>query len=509
MRWRSPWKTASDVVQCQSMGNSFFASPLPNVGAPSTSNDSEPCMPLEVKLQCERCGTALEASAEAKICSYGCTFCPDCASGLRDVCPNCGGELVRRPRRIGAFEATPNESPTQHLTLRSWPVWGVSFGVWTVVALIDAASTYHMGKWSGSPISVGHALGENLTVDLTYAPLTPVVLALALRFPLRKENWLRRSLLHLGFGLIFAALHVVLILISPWGHWNENAGRFTSAIWDSSTHSFHLALRFARRILLAFFPGDAILPYVPIVAIAHAVSYYEWMTDNAIRSAKLEMELAKSQLHALKSHLQPHFLFNTLHSISALMFTDVSAADKMMTRLSDLLRMNLESVGSQLTTLNRDLEFVAGYLEIEKIRFEERLNIIVDVQPEVLDAQVPSLMLQPIVENAVRHGISHVSQGGTIWINARLDGRHLDIRVKDNGLGIRNSVGNLPRAGLGLRTTRERLIALYGNDQSLDVDNVPGGGVEARIRIPFRPDSNTEVETAIVNRMEKHEARLA
>jgi two-component system LytT family sensor kinase len=466
-------------------------------------------MPLEMKLQCERCGTALEASAEAKICSYGCTFCFDCASGLGDVCPNCGGELVRRPRRIGAIEPTPSESPTQHPTLRSWPLWGISFGVWTAVALIDASTSYHLGKWSGSPISVSHALRENITLDLSYAPLTPLVFMLARRFTFQKENWVRRSLLHLGFGLIFAALHVAIILVSPWGYWNWGAGRFTSAIWDSSTHSFHLAQPFAQRILLAFFPGDAILPYVPIVVIAHAISYYEWMRDNAIRSAKLEMELTKSQLRSLKSHLQPHFLFNTLHSISSLMFTDACAADKMMTRLSDLLRMNLESVGSQLTTLNRELEFVAGYLEIEKIRFEERLNIVVDVQPEALDAQVPSLMLQPIVENAVRHGVSHVSQGGTIWINARRDGRHLDIRVKDNGPGMRNLVRDLPRAGLGLRTTRERLVALYGNDQSFDVDNVPGGGVEARIRIPFRQDSNTQVETAILNRMEKHEARTA
>jgi len=377
------------------------------------------------------------------------------------------------------------------------------------VALIDASTSYHMGKWSGSPVSVGHALQENLTLDLTYAPLTPLVLALAVRFPFQKENWIRRGLLHLIFGLIFAALHVALILISPWARWNRDTGQFTSAIWDSSTHSFYLARHFAQRIMLAFFPGDAILPYVPIVVIAHAVSYYEWMRDNAIRSANLEMELAKSQLRALKSHLQPHFLFNTLHSISSLMFTDACAADKMMTRLSDLLRMNLESVGSQLTTLNHELEFVAGYLEIEKIRFEERLNIVVEVQPEALDAQVPSFMLQPIVENAVRHGVSHVSQGGTIWINARRDGPHLDIRVRDNGPGIRNLVRDLPRAGLGLRTTRERLVALYGNEQSFDVDNVPGGGVEARIRIPFRQDSNTEVETAILNRMEKQEARPA
>jgi len=233
------------------------------------------------------------------------------------------------------------------------------------------------------------------------------------------------------------------------------------------------------------------------------------MRDTAIRSAKLEMELAKSHLQALKSHLQPHFLFNTLHSISALMFTDVSAADKMITRLSDLLRMNLENVGSQLTTLNRELEFVGGYLEIEKIRFEERLNIVVDVTPETLDAEVPSLMLQPVVENAVKHGISHVSRGGTIWIAARRNGSQLEICVSDNGPGMRNAVDALPRSGLGLRTTRERLIALYGKDQCLKVDNRPAGGVEACIRIPFRLATQERVETAIFSTMATREEEIA
>ena len=462
-----------------------------------------------MKTRCERCASPLEPSGDAQICSFGCTFCPPCASGLHNSCPNCGGELVRRPRRVAMLEHSSGNTPSEGIGLGSGLLWAASFAAWTVVSLIDTTSTYWAYKSSGSPMTIGHAVGVAFSLDLTCAPLTPFVFVLALRFPFKKDNWARMGLLHLFFALAFAAIHVALIAASPYGHWDWQANKFTSIIWDSNTHSFHVIWRLFKRMLFTYVPSDITSTYLPIILIAHAVSYYERLRDSAIRSAKLEMELAKSHLQALKSHLQPHFLFNTLHSISSLMFTDASAADKMMTRLSDLLRMNLESVGSQLTTLNRELEFVGGYLEIEKIRFEERLNVVVDVQPETLDAQVPSLMLQPVVENAVRHGISHVSRGGTIWITVRRDGSHLDLRVSDNGPGMTDSLRALPKAGLGLPTTRKRLIALYGDEQRLEVRNKPAGGVEVHIRIPFRVASKTVLDTVIVSRMMTREEETA
>lgn len=135
----------------------------------------------------------------------------------------------------------------------------------------------------------------------------------------------------------------------------------------------------------------------------------------------------------MKSQLQPHFLFNTMHSISALMLTDVNAADRMMSRLSDLLRMSLESAGTQITTLNRELEFVHCYLDIEKVRFEERLHVIFDIAPETLDAQVPHLLLQPLVDNAVKHGISKVPGGGEIRITVSTQNGELKLKIEDNG----------------------------------------------------------------------------
>jgi two-component system, LytTR family, sensor kinase len=480
---------------------------FPNLVSQSASNPVEQSMQLEMKTQCERCTTPLDPGGDAQVCSYGCTFCFPCATHFQHACPNCGGELVRRPRRVGTFEQSAPAPPVEPISLSSWPLWASSFAAWAAVSLIDATSSYEVYKGTGSPISVGHALGVALSFDLTCAPLTPFIFVLASRFVLKRRNWLRIGLLHLCFAAVFAAIHVVLIAASPYGHWDWSAGKFTSILWDYRTHSLHFDGYVIWRMLYTYFPSDITSTYLPILVMAHAISYYERMKDSAIRSATLEMELAKSHLQSLKTHLQPHFLFNTLHSISSLMFTDVSAADKMMMRLSDLLRMNLESVGSQITTLNRELEFVGGYLEIEKLRFEERLHVVVDVQPETLDAQVPSLMLQPVVENAVRHGISHVLQGGTIWITTRRDGSHLDIRVQDNGRGMIDSFNALPKPGLGLRTTRERLRALYASEQCLDVHNIPGGGVEAHIRIPFRPASTTTVDKVIMSRLVTREEK--
>jgi two-component system LytT family sensor kinase len=177
-----------------------------------------------------------------------------------------------------------------------------------------------------------------------------------------------------------------------------------------------------------------------------------------------------------------------MHSISALMLIDVKAADKMMARLSDLLRMSLESDGAQIIRLSRELEFVNGYLEIEKIRLRERLNVVLDIAPETLDALVPSLLLQPLVENAIRHGISRVSSGGTVWITSSQQGSDLWLRVRDNGPGLVEATTAQSGTGLGLRTTRERLQTIYGDDHSFEIRGGTGGGMDLCLRLPFRTE---------------------
>jgi two-component system LytT family sensor kinase len=225
--------------------------------------------------------------------------------------------------------------------------------------------------------------------------------------------------------------------------------------------------------------------YTGIVLIGHAVSYHQSFREGELRKSQLESQLATARLEALQSQLQPHFLFNTLHSISSLMLTDVAAADQMMSLLSDLLRMSLATKGSQVTTLRDELQFVDTYLEIETIRFEERLTVLRDISPDTLDAVVPHLLLQPLVENAVRHGVARLSSGGQIRIASSRNGRDLYLRVTDNGPGFADS-GQIPSgAGLGLKATQERLSTLYGTNQAMDIRAAGEGGVDVQLRIPL------------------------
>jgi two-component system LytT family sensor kinase len=445
-------------------------------------------MQLQLKTQCVKCGTPVRADGLAYICSYECTFCETCFSEATGSCPNCGGELVRRPRR--AVAVPPVVETVSHGSSRLQPglIWAVSLGVWTGVTLAAIASVYGLWRGRGLPMTFASVVGLETFQILTYVPLTPLVFALALRFPLRRGHWMSRLLLHLLFAVAFSIAHTTLRFVSPFAAWDPKLYGFISGIWNSQAHVFAIRWDVFRNLFLTNLVDDTTGAYVPIVVVAHALSYYWKMRDRELHSAKLQMQLAKSRLQTLKSHLQPHFLFNTMHSISALMLTDVRAADRMMARLSDLLRMSLENTEAQTTRLSRELEFVAGYLEIEKIRFEERLNIVLDIAPETLDALVPSLLLQPLVENAVRHGIARLSAGGTLWITAIREGNNLCVRIRDNGPGLAVPSGT-SGTGLGIRTTRERLQTLYGDDQSFEIGPAPSGGVKVCIRLPFEVEA--------------------
>jgi two-component system LytT family sensor kinase len=332
---------------------------------------------------------------------------------------------------------------------------------------------------------------EELHLELseifTFAPLTPFVLALALLFPIKKGAWLRPSLLLLIGGVIFALTHV-LLRGATHGVWDAGVRNFVP-VWNIQGHTVHVRWDLVKRLLMLNWLNDIAWTYAPIVVVAYAISYYQKFREREVRTAQLEVHLANAHLQSLKSQLRPHFLFNTMHSISALMLTDVHAADKMMTRLSDLLRMSLEDGALQMTTLNRELEFIGGYLEIEKIRFEDRLNVNLDIAAETLDAEVPHLILQPLVENAVRHGIAKRTAAGELRIQSTRDNDHLWLRVRDNGPGFAESSGSGSKSSLGVRATRERLQTLYGHDQNFSIRNLTEGGVEACVRIPFRVDA--------------------
>ena len=449
-------------------------------------------MQLEMKPQCEKCTSALHDDSEAYICSFECTFCSACSLSFQNVCPHCGGELVPRPRRRASVvrqEAVPPVVPARP---RPALIWGISFGVWTFVSLAATATIYEMYHLGRGGMSLGQVAMMEFSQVLTYAPLTPFAYAFALRYPIQRENWLRRSLAHLCAGILFTIAHIALRAATPYGYYDPVYKEWGSGLWNSHLHQFRNPLVTLRSAFLAGVVDDTTSVYLPVVIVAHAISYYRRFQERELRATQLQGQLAKAHLQSLKNQLQPHFLFNTLHSISALMLTDVVAADRMMTSLSDLLRLSLDGNETQITILAREIEFLQVYLDIEKTRFQDRLCVVYDIAPECLDAQVPHLLLQPIVENAVRHGISKRSSPGEIRVVARHDGQSLYLHVRDNGPGWaqRRDAEIEPdddrsKHGLGLGLTRERLLALYGSEHNCELRNLPEGGAEVTLRIPF------------------------
>jgi two-component system, LytTR family, sensor kinase len=355
---------------------------------------------------------------------------------------------------------------TRDETLRPWLTWVVSFGVWTVIGLAETVSRYQYQKSLGFPITL-YDFGVPLVNSYIWALLTPPVLSFATRYPVERNHIARRFLGYFLGGVLFTIVHVVLRgVLFPVR--DPRVGQVSTVGW----------LLF-KRLFLAAGTEDMFQIYMPIVVFGQMIAYYQ-------RFKNREVQLAEAQLEALKSRLQPHFLFNTLNSISALMFSDVKAADKMMSRLGDLLRSILEEGGIQETTLSKELQFLDMYVQIEKIRFDGRLEVVIYADPATLDAHVPQLLLQPLVENAIHHGIAKLSGGGTVRVTSFHDCTQLHLRITDNGRGLEpasNALGQ--RHGVGLTATRIRLQALYGDSQDFSVDNVPEGGVEVSIDIPF------------------------
>jgi signal transduction histidine kinase len=232
------------------------------------------------------------------------------------------------------------------------------------------------------------------------------------------------------------------------------------------------------------------LAYFGVLAITHAVDFFAWRRDQrvdearlAARSARLEAQLARTELQILRSQLDPHFLFNALHVISELVHVDPARADRMVTRLGDLLRMSAALSRSSDVALRNELEFVNAYLEIQQARFGARLRVVRDVDTATLDAAVPSLVIQPLVENAIRHGTSRRASGGQIDIVTRRVGGSLVIEVLDDGPGL--PADRAPDEGIGIGHTRARLAQLFGDDGALELESRAGGGTAARIRLPF------------------------
>jgi signal transduction histidine kinase len=309
-----------------------------------------------------------------------------------------------------------------------------------------------------------------------WAALTPLVIWFARHFDVERSNWPRTLSALIGFGLLIAplqgAIETGIALLIEWRILHATAAE--------------LARRrqlMARLILIETF-GNFII-YFLIVAGVYAYDYYQKYREREMRSLDLEGRLAQAELQNLKMQLHPHFLFNTLHTISVLMMRNVEAANQMLIRLSDLLRVTLDSIGTEEVSLKQELDFLRGYLEIEQTRFQDRLTVKMDVDPATLDARVPNLILQPLVENAIRHGIASRPDEGLIVIRATLMDKTLCLQVRDNGPGLSSEDLASLNQGVGLTNTQARLRQLYGSSHRFEISNASEGGLAVTVSLPF------------------------
>jgi signal transduction histidine kinase len=335
-----------------------------------------------------------------------------------------------------------------------------------------------IGRLGGDSMAVVMAtLPRLFALNLVYwyvpALATPAILALATRYLLGRVGWSKLVLVHLPGALVYAALHSMIMIgmrVALFSDGFAKMGKCWSCVARTSLEQLDWLL----------------MTYLFVVGLAHALAYRRESEARALNSAQLETSLVEAQLQALQRQVHPHFLFNTLNTISGLMRSNVCAADKMIAQLGDLLRMTLHTSGTHLS-LKDELDVLQKYLEIEQTRFGGRLSIDMQVDPETLDAQLPTLLLQPLVENAVRHGIAPNTRPGWIAIRAKRAGSRLAIDIRDSGDGLPPDRLMALNRGVGLNNTRARLQHLYQSDFAFTFSNIERGFC-VTVSIPFHAE---------------------
>lgn len=347
--------------------------------------------------------------------------------------------------------------------------WGIIVGVWSGMALYFFTMNAYKFWADKKPIPWADLMFW-ATTWFFWALCTPFILAVIKKYPLRKGVILRNGLIHVGANaavMFYTSMGFALL------SWIVALGEKT--FLDVVTMTFR------------DFPFSMdMLVYWSAVAVISASRYRRHYIFSQTRESKLNAQLARAQLQALKMQLHPHFLFNTLNSISELMQEDIEAADKMLAHLEHFLRLTVNNSEAQEVPFEQELEFLKCYLAIEHVRFQDRLSIRMDIEPQTLLVAVPNLLLQPIVENAIRHGIAPRTSPGTIEIQAKKNNGILHVRVQDNGPGLSDDQRKTAplKKGLGLSNTRERLQQLYGKGHRFELENAPEGGLVVTVEIP-------------------------
>jgi two-component system LytT family sensor kinase len=352
-------------------------------------------------------------------------------------------------------------------------IWLLAFALATPLAWSSVAFVYFGMLAAGRPLTFAHSMVAGLPEWYVWAGLTPLVFSLGQRVRLERQQWVAAGVFHLVAGSVVALVDLALVTAI-----NRQFGPTVSYVgpvfWDVYL-----------KIVLRFFHSSFIIYWV-IVAAAHAARYYRSSRDREVEGIRLQAELTQAQLAALRMQLQPHFLFNTLHTIASLVRDGRGeAATTTIARLGELFRQTLGNVQRDEVPLREELGFIEAYLEIEQTRFSDRLAVRFDVDREALGAMVPNLSLQPLVENAIRHGIARDPSAGRIEVRAaRCDGA-LRIEIRNDGPAY---TGNGSSVGVGLANTRARLHRLYGSAYRLDLLPDQSGGTVAVLEVPWQAD---------------------
>ena len=354
--------------------------------------------------------------------------------------------------------------------MASGRVWMVTFAVWTCVAAVTATVRYayyfelhHIGWWP--------SLAYSSSDQVLWALLSPPLLAFGAWLRLDRETWPRLP------------LHVAVVIALPVLYWFP-ATELTQVLaraFGHPTWSWELT----RNDFVASYLLNLIV-CAQVLAVSQGLVFHRESRERALRESRLEAELATAQLQLLRAQLEPHFLFNTLHAIATLMHVNPAAAERMVVLLSELLRRALREMDDREVPLREELEFLDRYIEIEQVRFRERLKVVRDIEPESLAAMVPPLLLHPLVENAIRHGLARKVEGGCLGIHAQREDGRLELRIWDDGPGPGCDADGPRGSGIGLSTTRARLEQLYGGGHRLELRSRPAGGVEVAVSLPFR-----------------------
>ncbi|MFN2563696.1 MAG: sensor histidine kinase [Gemmatimonadaceae bacterium] len=348
-------------------------------------------------------------------------------------------------------------------------LWLLIAAVCLVTAVLDGFQAYMQARIAGEPVSWRAVIWQG-SEWLILGALTPITYHLSRRFPLRRPRLARNVLTHVGGALAlcvgWAAAGVALRLVLGTG-------------WQGVPLPQHLA-----SWMLISLPWSIFI-YFAVLGSMHAFAYFVEARERETQAAQLAAQLAQARLGALRMQLHPHFLFNSLNAITVLVRDQrTREATTMLELLSDVLRQVLRTDPGHEVPLADELRFLEQYLAIEQVRFSDRLQVTFAVESDVRDGAVPAFVLQPLVENALRHGLADRSEEGLVEIAARREGVDLVLSVRDNGVGLRP--GALAGQGLGLANTRERLATLYGDRARLDLSSGPAGGTTAMVRLPYK-----------------------